>query len=155
MLTGLLFFWSGIKKGVFGENGLPPENGAIDRKVLGLKQGVMVPILATLSVPLIAYLLASYESLGSEGSLLEGTNMVNLLFYFIGIAVVGYMAYVMVNSTPDERKKLLAACLFTFFMTIFWGFHELSGSVIGLFASRNVDLEGIMTAAKRWPLCGL
>jgi POT family proton-dependent oligopeptide transporter len=40
------------------------------------------------------------------------------------------------------------AVLITFFMTLFWGFHELSGSVITLFASRNVNLEGIMTAAQ-------
>ena len=33
-------------------------------------------------------------------------------------------------------------------MTLFWGFHELSGSVITLFASRKVALEGIMTAAQ-------
>jgi POT family proton-dependent oligopeptide transporter len=33
-------------------------------------------------------------------------------------------------------------------MTIFWGFHELSGSVITLFAARNIDLEGIMSAAQ-------
>ena len=26
-------------------------------------------------------------------------------------------------------------------MTLFWGFHELSGSVITLFADRNVDLS--------------
>ena len=38
--------------------------------------------------------------------------------------------------------------LLTFFMTIFWGFHELSGSVITLFAARNIDLEGIMSAAQ-------
>ena len=38
--------------------------------------------------------------------------------------------------------------LITFFMTIFWGFHELSGSVITLFAARNVDLGGIMSAAQ-------
>lgn len=33
-------------------------------------------------------------------------------------------------------------------MTLFWGFHELSGSVITLFADRNVDLEGIMNASQ-------
>lgn len=32
------------------------------------------------------------------------------------------------------------AILITFFMTLFWGFHELSGSVITLFAARNVNL---------------
>ena len=40
------------------------------------------------------------------------------------------------------------AILITFFMTLFWGFHELSGSVITLFASRNVALDGFMTAAQ-------
>ncbi len=148
MLTGLVFFWSGIKKGVFGENGLPPENGAINKSIAGIRQGVLVPVLAVLSAPLIAFLLSSYKSLGAEESFLEGTNIVNLLFYFIGFAVLAYMAYIMISATSEERKKLFAAVLFTFFMTIFWGFHELSGSVITLFASRNVDLEGIMTAAQ-------
>ncbi len=148
MLTGLIFFWSGIRRGVFGDKGLPPENGNINKSVAGIKQGTLVSILAVLAAPVIAYLLASYKSLGADGSMLEGTNIVNLLFYIIGIAVLGYMAYIMISATVDERKKLFAAILFTFFMTIFWGFHELSGSVITLFAARNVDLEGIMSAAQ-------
>ena len=148
MLTGLIFFYSGIKKGVFGDRGLPPDNGNIDKTFAGIKQGVLVPILAVLSAPLISYLLQSYKALGAEGSLLGETNIVNLLFYFIGIAVVGYLAYIMFKATLDERKKLFVAVLITFFMTIFWGFHELSGSVITLFASRNVALDGIMTAAQ-------
>ncbi len=40
----------------------------------------------------------------------------------------------MIKATLEERKKLFVAVLITFFMTIFWGFHELSGSVITLFA---------------------
>jgi len=51
------------------------------------------------------------------------------------------------KATLDERKKLIMAVLITFFMTLFWGFHELSGSVITLFASRNVDLT-FMNAAQ-------
>jgi POT family proton-dependent oligopeptide transporter len=47
----------------------------------------------------------------------------------------------------EERKKLFVAVLITFFMTIFWGFHELSGSVITLFAARNVELT-LMSAAQ-------
>ena len=58
------------------------------------------------------------------------------------------MIYVIINSNPDERKKLIMALLITFFMTLFWGFHELSGSVITLFADRNVDLDGIMNASQ-------
>ncbi len=148
MLTGLIFFWSGIKKGVFGERGLPPENGSINKTFLGIKQGVLVPILAFLSAPLVAYLLSTYKSIGSEGSFFEDQNIVNVIFKLIGILVLVYLGYIMFKATLDERKKLFVAVLITFFMTIFWGFHELSGSVITLFASRNVSLDGIMSAAQ-------
>ena len=147
MLTGLIFFWSGIKKGVFGDRGLPPENGSINKSIAGIKQGVLVPILAVLSAPLIAFLLSSYKAVATTGFFAD-QNIVNVIFQFIGIAVLGYLGYIMYKATLDERKKLFVAVLITFFMTIFWGFHELSGSVITLFASRNVSLDGIMTAAQ-------
>ncbi|MEM9000173.1 MAG: oligopeptide:H+ symporter [Bacteroidota bacterium] len=141
MLTGLLFFWSGIKKNVFGDGGRPPSIEAYQKRVLGIPQHQLVRILAFFSAPLIAYLLYSYKSLGADGTVLEDTNIVNLLFYIIGFSVLGYMAYIMFKSTLDERKKLFMALLITFFMTIFWGFHELHGSVITLFAARNVNLS--------------
>ena len=147
MLTGLIFFWSGIKKGVFGDKGLPPENGSINKSIAGIKQGILVPILAVLSAPFIAYLLSSYKAVATDGFFAD-QNIVNVIFKFIGIAVLGYLAYIMFKATLDERKKLFVAVLITFFMTIFWGFHELSGSVITLFAARNVSLDGIMTAAQ-------
>jgi len=141
MLTGLLFFWSGIKKNVFGEGGRPPSMEVYEKKVLGIPQKNLIPILAFLSAPLIAFLLYSYKSLGEEGSLLEDQNIVNVLFKVIGVAIIVYMGSIMMKSTPDERKKLFMALLITFFMTIFWGFHELHGSVITLFAARNVNLS--------------
>lgn len=147
MLTGLIVFWSGISKGVFGDRGLPPNKTVMTKRVLGLPQGVLVCILAVLSAPLIAFLLSAYKEVATEG-LLAGQNIVNIIFKFIGLAVLAYLAYIMVKATLDERKKLFVAVLITFFMTIFWGFHELSGSVITLFAARNIDLEGIMSAAQ-------
>jgi len=141
MLTGLLFFWSGIKKNVFGNRGLPPNQEVYEKKILGVPQKTFIPIICFLSAPFIAFLLYSYKSLGDEGTLLGDTNIVNLLFYGIGIFVLVYMATIMFKSTLDERKKLLMAVLITFFMTIFWGFHELHGSVITLFAARNVNLS--------------
>ncbi|MEC7770381.1 MAG: oligopeptide:H+ symporter [Bacteroidota bacterium] len=148
MLTGLIVFWSGIKKGVFGDKGLPPENGNIEKKVLGLKQGILVPVLAFASVPIIAYLLSAYKALGAEGTFFGDQNIVNVIFKLIGISILFYLGYIMFKATVEERKKLFVAVLITFFMTIFWGFHELSGSVITLFAARNVDLEGIMSASQ-------
>jgi len=82
MLIGLAFFWYGIRTGEFGEKGLPPATGAISKKVLGVSQGFLIPVLAFLSTPIIAYLLYSYKELASSG-LLEGKNIVNIIFYHL------------------------------------------------------------------------
>ncbi|KJD31399.1 peptide transporter [Tamlana nanhaiensis] len=138
MLTGLIFFWSGIKKNVFGDKGLPPSVEAYEKKILGIPQKTFIPIVSFLSAPVIAYLLSSWQD-----------NYVSFIFKFIGFAVLAYIVFIVVKlESNDARKKLLMAVLITFFMTLFWGFHELSGSVITLFASRNVDLGGIMSASQ-------
>ncbi len=147
MLTGLIVFWSGIKKNVFGDRGLPPNEEVMHKKILGIKQGTLIPIIAVIAAPLIALLLSSYKAIATDGMFAD-QNIVNVLFTGIGVVVLAYLAYEMYRATLDERKKLFVAVLITFFMTIFWGFHELSGSVITLFAARNVDLDGIMTAAQ-------
>ncbi len=148
MLTGLLFFWSGIRKGVFGDKGMPPKAKTEEKKLLGMPQSTIVPILSVLCVPLIAFLLSSYKELGAEGSFFGDQNIVNVIFKLIAITILAYLAYIMFKATLEERKKLFVAVLITFFMTIFWGFHELSGSVITLFSARNVNLEGIMSASQ-------
>lgn len=140
MMIGLLFFWSGIKKNVFGDRGRAPSEAVLEKKLIGVKQKVMVPFLAFVAAPVIAWLLSSYKPLGAEGSFLEDQSIVNVIFKLIGITILIYLGYIMYKATLDERKKLFMAVLITLFMTIFWGFHELSGSVITLFADRNVDL---------------
>ena len=147
MLTGLIFFWSGIKKNVFGDRGLPPNDEVLEKKVMGIKQGILVPALAVIAAPIIAFLLSAYKALGAEGTFFEDQNIVNVIFKLIGISILAYLGYIMFKATLDERKKLFVAVLITFFMTIFWGFHELSGSVITLFAARNVELT-LMSAAQ-------
>jgi len=148
MLSGLLFFWSGIRSGVFGDRGMPPSNGVINHTFLGIKNKFLIPMISVLAVPVIAFLLSSYKALGDESSFLGDQNMVNIIFKLIGVSILGYLAYIIYESKPDERKKLIVAILITLFMTVFWGFHELSGSVITLFAARNVELTGIMTASQ-------
>ncbi|WP_299623928.1 oligopeptide:H+ symporter [uncultured Tenacibaculum sp.] len=148
MLLGLIFFWSGIKKNVFGDKGLPPSEEVYNKKVLGMPQKTLVPVLAFLSAPVIAYLLAEYKAIGSGDTFLGDQNIVNVLFKVVGVIVLLYLGKIMMGATVEERKKLFMAVLITFFMTIFWGFHELSGSVITLFADRNVALDGIMNASQ-------
>lgn len=144
MMTGLIFFWRGIKKNVFGERGLPPNQEIYEKKILGLPQKTLIPVIAVLAVPLIAYVLSQYKAIASDsGSFLGEETIVSLIFKLIGVAVIIYLGRIMMKATLEERKKLFMAVLITFFMTMFWGFHELSGSVITLFAERNVNLTMI------------
>lgn len=141
MLTGLIFFWSGIKKNVFGSKGLPPSIEVYEKRIIGIPQKTFIPIIAILCVPVIAFILSSYKSITSTDTFLIGEkNIVGIIFLLIGISIAFYLTRILIKVTYDERKKLIMAILITFFMTLFWGFHELSGSVITLFASRNVDL---------------
>jgi len=146
MLVGLLFFWSGLRNNVFGDRGMAPSEAVLAKRFIGVPQKIMVPLLAFLFVPVIAMLLSSYKPLSPEGGFFDDQNIVNIIFKLIGISVLGYLGYIIFKATPDERKKLIMAVLITLFMTVFWGFHELSGSVITLFADRNVNLEWIDAA---------
>jgi len=148
MLTGLFFFWSGIKKNVFGDKGLPPSEEIYEKKILGIAQKNFVPIVSFLCAPIIAYILYSYKAIAGGESFFGDQNIVGLLFKLMGVGILIFMISVIIKSSPDERKKLIMALLITFFMTLFWGFHELSGSVITLFADRNVALDGIMNASQ-------
>ena len=146
MLTGLAFFWSGIKNNVFGDRGLPPNPEIYEKKIMGIPQKTFVPIVSFLAAPVIAYLLSEYKAVGGGETFLGDKNIVNLLFVLIGIAVLINMVIIIAKAAADERKKLVMAVLITFFMTLFWGFHELSGSIITLFADRNVDLTWLNAA---------
>jgi POT family proton-dependent oligopeptide transporter len=149
MMTGLIFFWSGIKKNVFGDKGMPPSKDIYEKRIAGIPQKTFIPIVATLCVPLIAFILASYKSITTDDTFLIGEkNLVGMVFLAIGVGIGIYLIKILASVALQQRKKLFMAILITFFMTLFWGFHELSGSVITLFASRNVALEGIMTASQ-------
>lgn len=146
MLIGLFFFWNGIRKQVFGDKGLPSDPAVLERKVAGVRQKILVPVLAVAAAPVVALLLSSYRPLGDAGSMLADQNLVNVIFKLIAILILVYLGFIMFRASVDERKKLFMAVLITLFMTIFWGFHELSGSVITLFADRNVNLSVIDAA---------
>ena len=92
-------------------------------------------------------MLSSYEAIAGGTSIVGDKNLVNVLFQAIGIVVAVYLAIILFQATLEERKKLIVAIFITVFMTLFWGFHELSGSVITLFADRNVDLS-LMNASQ-------
>ncbi|MBS9525070.1 oligopeptide:H+ symporter [Litoribacter alkaliphilus] len=143
MLLGLFFFWNGMRKGVFMDKGLPPNPEKLKEKVMGIPLGTLIPILAVLAVPFIAFLISSYNYIGGGNTFLGEVTIVNVLFYGISLAILVYLGYEIYRASAAERGKLFVAILLTIFMTLFWGFHELSGSVITLFADRNVILPNI------------
>ncbi|QCK15951.1 peptide MFS transporter [Mangrovivirga cuniculi] len=146
MLAGLLFFYVGMKQGVFGDKGMPPEDRLIDKKTFGIKAGHWVVILSFLAVPLIAYLLSSFNYLGFLEPFFGEVTIVNVLFRLLGIIVLAYIVWIIYQVNLEAKLKLISAVLLTIFMTVFWGFHELSGSVLTLFADRNVDLVWLNAA---------
>ena len=140
MLTGLVVFVNGSKKGVFGSKGLPPKPELLKERRMGIPVGSWVTILSFLAVPLIAFILSSYKFIAGGDSFLGEITWINLLFYVISVVILIYLIVILVRVTTEERKKLVVAIFLTIFMTLFWGFHELSGSVLTLFADRNVSL---------------
>ncbi|MFC2125865.1 peptide MFS transporter [Bacteroidota bacterium] len=154
MILGLLVFYSGGKNGIFGDKGLPPDENRLNNRVMGLKIKTIIPLSALILVPIIALSISLYNPISGGESIIGDSNLVNLLFQIFGILIAIYLVYILWSCTVDERKKLIVALFLTVFMTIFWGFGELSGSIITLFADRNVNL-GFINAAQSnaiWPL---
>ena len=147
MLVGVFFFWRGIQKGVFMEEGLPPHPEKLHEKVAGISRQHWITILSVAAVPVIAFLLSSYEFIANGSTILGKVTIVNVIFYGLSIFILGYLSYVIYQLPPVARKKMIVAVLLTVFMTLFWGFHELSGNIITLFSARNVDLW-LMNAAQ-------
>jgi len=146
MLIGVLVFWRGIKAGVFMDKGMAPDPLLLEQSWMGLKRKQLVPLISVLAVPVIAWMLSSYNYIAGGESFLGKKTVVDLLFNVLGIAILGYITYIMTTIPRPAALKLLVAVLLTLFMTLFWGFHELSGSVLTLFADRNVDLQFIDAA---------
>lgn len=147
MALGLIFFWSGIRNNVFGDKGMPPKPELLESTWAGLKLKYLVPALAVLAVPAISLLLSSYTYIGGGETMFGNSTWVNLIFYALGILILAYLGYELYKCNLEERKKLAVAIFITLFMMLFWGFFELSGSTLTLFADRNVNLK-FMDAAQ-------
>ncbi len=141
MLLGVLVFWKGIKSNVFGDHGLPPQEDSLEQKKFGLKVKHLVPLGAVLLVPIIAYLIQFGDFVfGMSGTVLFEGTIVSFIFNIVVLGIAAYLIWIMAQVSMEERKKLIVIIFLTVMMTIFWSFYELSGSLITLFADRNVNL---------------
>ena len=135
MISGVLFFAQGIKAQVFQNHGLPPNPNALHKRSFGITAEWWVYLLAVAAAPLMAWLISAVEKVGRLS-----LTPVGIIFGSLGVFLIGYMGYILYKATPKERNQLTAALVLTLWMTIFWGFFELQGSALTLFAQRNVNL---------------
>ena len=134
MLIGLIFFWRGIKDGVFIENGDQPLEYK-DKKMYGLRTDYFFYLVAILLVPISAFLVR-YNALELIGELhLHSSILIVLL-----IIILGIIAKNMISLSRVENLRLVTVLVLTLFITVFWSFFELAGTAITLFAERNVNL---------------
>ena len=141
MFSGLIVFWRGIKNNVFGDHGLPPEDSKLDEKVIGIKKKHLVPIGALLLVPVIAVLIHAGDFiLDLFGQVMFEGTVVSFIFNILIVGVIGYFIWMFMQVSGKERGQLFMILYMTLLMTIFWAFYELTGSLITLFAHRNVNL---------------
>lgn len=142
MLVGLIFFWIGNRKGVFGNQGYAPLKYREEK--LGGQGGrnVDLPIylLSLLSVPAFAWLV--YANNMMFGNLELMGIIVALVF---AVALIGSII-IMVQSGWVAAQKIMVILFITFLLTVFWAFFEQAGTSITLFAERNVNLFGMNAA---------
>jgi len=144
MVLGLIAFMSGIKNGIFGEHGYAPDEAVLEQKKYGLKIKHMVPIIAFMIVPLIALMMYYGEmTIPFVGKIYYQGQVVDYVFWVILVVILFVIGKTMRRVTKEERHRLLVIVALTMLMTLFWGFYELAGSTLTLFAYRNVNLVWI------------
>ncbi|MCF2876204.1 MULTISPECIES: peptide MFS transporter [unclassified Tenacibaculum] len=134
MLIGLLVFNNGLKREVFEDHGLIPNEALYNRKSLGIKSGNLVTIGAFLSVPIFALIVRFHQ-------------FEHYLVWVVSLFLIVYLSYILKQVTLSERKQLLVAVYFTVLYTLFSAIFEQAGSSLTLFVDRNVNLV-LMNAAQ-------
>jgi len=144
MVLGLLVFLSGIKSGIFGDHGYAPNEAALEHKKFGIKVKQLIPAFALVLVPLIALMMYYGEmTIPLFGKVNYEGQVVDYVFWVILVVIIVVIGRTMINATKEDRHRLLVIVALTMLMTLFWGFYELAGSTLTLFALRNVNLVWI------------
>lgn len=129
MVLGLIIFL--IYQKSLGDVGLPPK----EEDVSNLKQKqIGVVVLSFLQVPLFIYLLINYEIMG-------------YLLVPFSVAATILLFFVAFQQEKQARDKMITAIVLIVFSAFFWAFYEQGGGSLNLYASRNVDMLGMSSAA--------
>lgn len=137
MFLGLVVFWWGGVKGIYGDQGHQPAE-YVSKSYGGLNIRHIVYVLSFLSVPLFAFLVKR-----SELDVFGLTGLLQFLLISLLALVIVYLAYVCTKTDKVTRERLMVVVVLTFFVTVFWAFFEQAGSSLTLFAEEQVRLVGL------------
>lgn len=137
MFVGMVVFWIGGQKGIYGDQGNQPLIYQ-EKSYGGLNIRHIVWFLSFLSAPVFALLVRS-----SEFSLLGTVGLLQFLLISLLVLVLIYITYECFNSDKVTRERLMVIVVLTFFITVFWAFFEQAGSSLTLFAEEQVNLFGL------------
>jgi len=136
MLAGIIVFWRGDRKNVFGDQGHQPAPYN-EKKFFGFNILIWIYVMAFASVPVFAFLVNKSQI---EVPFVHLELMEFLLWTLLALVMI-YLVYLSFTKlNKSDIKKLGAIIVLTFFITIFWSFFEQAGSSLTLFAEKNVDL---------------
>ncbi len=142
MLAGVIVFWDGIKKGVFGDKGLQPTQ-FIDKKLFNINIDKLIYIFSCLIVPIFAYLIV----LEADGNNFLG-NIINILL----LISVGYAGYLMFENYKSGKyavaNKIGAILILAVLCAVFWACFEQAGSSIVVWADKCIDLGFMVDASQ-------
>jgi POT family proton-dependent oligopeptide transporter len=136
MAIGLIVYV--IDAGTLGDAGLEPAEGgspeatASSYRQLWIGIGVIVGVLAIL----LALHFGGVITL-SVGSISKGFG----LFMTVLVLLFFFWLLVLVNWTPEERKRVIVIAVLFLGAAVFWSLFEQAGSTLSLFADRNTRNE--------------
>jgi POT family proton-dependent oligopeptide transporter len=141
MLAGVIVFWDGLKKGVFGDQGLQPRE-YIDKKFFNLNIDKLVWVFGFLIVPIFAYFIVLEAG---------GSNFLGMIINLLLLISVGYAGYLMYenyrNDQPAVANKIGAILILAVLCAVFWACFEQAGSSLTVWADKCINL-GMFTASQ-------
>jgi len=134
MLAGIIVFWDGMKKGVFGDKGLQPIEFQ-EKKFFNVNIDKWVYLFAVIIVPIFAYLIVAE----ANGNHMLGT-LINAILMLSGL----YMMYLIISYAQkgegNVSMKLGAIMILAVLCAIFWACFEQAGSSIIVWTDKVINL---------------
>ena len=139
MLAGVIVFWDGLRKGVFGDKGLQPAE-YVEKKFFNLNIEKLVWVFGFLIVPIFAYLIVLEASGNTLGMIINALLIIS----------IGYAAYLIIDSYKQGKaeagNKIGAILILAVLCAIFWACLNKQSSLT-VWADKCVNLT-LLTATQ-------